>query len=247
MDTIPFASIKVNLDTNARKKYHGIEALAEDIKVNGLINPLTVFQYRKNGQWHSVLRAGFRRYFAIQHIRKHDKKAFREVPVIKRRGNDLDAAFVNLAENIRRQDLTPGEIAERVYALTLEGVSQNEISRRIGLSSAYVSLLMKCKNTLDPKVFAMLVSGEIPVDLALKLTKSSASKQVHAVDRFLTNRNKNGKSAARIANGISRPGVKKLLSVIDEIAESKDESDYWAGVVHGLEFAAGKRKRFGEK
>lgn len=244
MDTVAFAAIEVDPSVNARRKYAGIDKLAEDIKANGLINPLTVFQSKVDGKNRFQLRAGFRRYQAIALIRESDPSAFKQVPVAFKKGNDLDATFVNLAENIRRNDLTPGEIAECVYGLTLQNVSQSDISKRIGLSNTYISSLIRCRTQLDPKVFATLVGGDIPIDIALKMSHLSVKQQLAALDKFLDTKKKNGRSAARDANGMSRPNVKKLVSVIDEIAESKDEDLYWSGVVHGLEFATGKRKNF---
>lgn len=79
-----------------RREYEKIEELAEDIKHNGLINPLTVNQ-------NLVLLAGGRRFAALQTL------GLKECSVCIKETTPLQDREIELSENIQREDLTPAE------------------------------------------------------------------------------------------------------------------------------------------
>lgn len=79
-----------------REDYEKIEELAEDIKHNGLINPLTVNQ-------DMILLAGGRRYAALQHL------GIDQCSICIKQTTPLQDREIELSENIQREDLTPAE------------------------------------------------------------------------------------------------------------------------------------------
>ena len=85
-----------------RKDYGDIEELAISIKEKGLINPITVSTKEGGGY---ILAAGGRRMTALDLLECED------IPcrIYDHPLNDLELLSIELEENIRRKDLTPGE------------------------------------------------------------------------------------------------------------------------------------------
>src|SRR6185437_11111933 len=82
-----------------------IEALAQSIRENGILQPLLVRRDPADpGAWEIV--AGERRWRAAQLARLH------EVPVVARELTDRAALEIALVENVQRQDLLPLEEAD---------------------------------------------------------------------------------------------------------------------------------------
>ena len=255
MPFIPFDKIEVDDESNARKTYKGIRELADGIKSVGLLEPLITLKKNSSGKY--KLRAGYRRHRALSLIRKEDPKLFRQKfqqVEVTFKGEDKESeSLINLTENTQRQDLTPGEIANDVsQRITEKGNTIKKIATAIGFSPTYVSNLIKCRKELHEKAFEEFMSGNLPVDMAIKMAAMPHEKQLAFLKKYLAAKESvNGKQAASKAGRDAateftdgKPTVRKLESVIEEIAESSAEDPYWAGVVHGLEFATGKRKSF---
>lgn len=144
---IEFDRIETDVLPNARTVYSGIEALAQDIHDNGLLQPLIVLEKRASGgrgakgfqlsdgsyTWtRYILVGGFRRYKAIAHIRAHlDKKAFERIAVTLRHGNEDDALFDQLRENVQREDLSPADCAAAIVGMLKRNHTQADVARKL--------------------------------------------------------------------------------------------------------------------
>ena len=101
MSCFQFVDIEsVAIPDRRRRQVKGIEALATAIREAGrLINPVTVTEGM-------VLAAGYRRLMACKSL------GWKEIPVHVIHGEQLDAAIVEIAENLHREELTALERAE---------------------------------------------------------------------------------------------------------------------------------------
>lgn len=129
-----------------------LNELANSIKENGIIQPITVRKRKEGG--YEIL-AGERRWRAAQSAGLH------EVPAIIKTYSDREALQVALIENIQREDLDPIEEAES-YARLIEefSLSQFEAAEKVGKERSSVANALRLLG-LPPEVRTMLSNKEI--------------------------------------------------------------------------------------
>ena len=107
-----------------------IPTLAASIREQGILQPLVV---RRRGDGYELI-IGERRWRASQ-IAGLD-----EVPVVILDASDRQVVEMALVENVQRADLNPMELAEAFRVLVDdEGMTQDEVGRRVGLERSSVS------------------------------------------------------------------------------------------------------------
>jgi len=113
--------------------------LADSIKQRGLLHPIHVRVYnpeqqKATGKKFQIV-AGYRRHMAAQ-INKQST-----IPcVVHEHLSDIDARIMNLDENITRQDLDMVQEANAVKILVGEGLTQDEIGKRLGRSRGWAQV-----------------------------------------------------------------------------------------------------------
>ena len=108
-----------------------LEELANSIRENGIIQPITVRKRKEGG--YEIL-AGERRWRAAQAAGLH------EVPAIIKTMGDREALQVALIENIQREDLDPIEEAESFQRLIEEfSLTQQEAADKVGKERSSVA------------------------------------------------------------------------------------------------------------
>jgi len=243
---LDFDRIEADEAGNARQTYKGIKELAESIRQSGLLEPLVVYERKGKIDRRYILTAGFRRYRAICLIRQTEKKFLDEVPVVVKKGNDTDGQIDNLAENIQREELAPGEIAFGLSRLAT-GIKQADLAKRLGVSSSYVGALLRTWAALDEKGRKAFVAGHLPSDVAA-IAVAKGPEKLAAVVRAASeaaekatdgNGGKAARAAARDA-GRTRPTAKQIAAFIDKNCQQVD-GGYWLGVRRGIEWATGQR------
>ncbi|HKS72666.1 MAG TPA: ParB/RepB/Spo0J family partition protein [Terriglobales bacterium] len=130
----------------------GLDDLAESIRANGVIQPVTV-RPGKDGRY--VLITGERRW-------KASKLAGKEkVPALVRQVSDQQAAEMTVVENLQRQDLNCMDQARAflMLAQTFQ-LTQEAIGERVGLARTSVSNYMRLVK-LPQAVQAHLASGAL--------------------------------------------------------------------------------------
>ncbi len=129
--TLPVNKLFPNPDQPRKAmEEEGLKALAESLKVHGIVQPLVVRE--KDGSFEIV--AGERRWRAAQLV------GITEVPVTFFEGSDQDAMEVSLIENIQREDLSPLEIAQAILDLTSEfSLTQEEVAKKLGWSRVSIT------------------------------------------------------------------------------------------------------------
>jgi ParB family chromosome partitioning protein len=100
-----------------------LQELADSIKKKGILEPLIV---RRREQGYEII-VGERRWRAAQ------KAGLKEVPVIVKEVEGVEALEMSLIENLQRENLNPLEEAEGYQRLVEEfGLSQEEVAARVG-------------------------------------------------------------------------------------------------------------------
>jgi ParB family transcriptional regulator, chromosome partitioning protein len=119
----------------------GILALAESIKLRGVLQPVLV-RPLPGGRFELI--AGERRWRAARAAQ------LETIPAVIRRHDDAASLEVALIENMARQDLNPVEEARACAALVEElGLTREEVGLRVGRSRVAVSNLIRLLDLPD--------------------------------------------------------------------------------------------------
>jgi ParB family chromosome partitioning protein len=130
-----------------------LQELVESIRERGIIQPLIV---RKVGDKYELI-AGERRWRAARELH------LAEAPAIIRQASDREVLELALIENLQREDLNPIEEAGAYERLHRDfGLTQDEISRRVGKSRASIANAMRLLD-LEQDAQALLKQGRISV------------------------------------------------------------------------------------
>lgn len=152
-----------------------LEALAQSIKENGLIQPIIVTK-SQSGRYTIV--AGERRWRAAK------LAGLSEVSVIVKEYTDKTVNEVALIENLQREDLNPIEEALGYKNLCdVYKMTQEEISQKVGKSRSAVANSMRLL-TLGDTIQKHLINGEISEGHA----RAALSLEEEEMREFLINR-----------------------------------------------------------
>ena len=123
-----------------------LEELAQSIRENGVITPITL---RKTGDTYQII-AGERRWRASRMAGLH------EIPAIVLDVDEQTGYALALIENLQREDLNPREEAEGYRRLIQElGLTQEQAAQRVGVSRPAVANALRLLN-LPVSVSALL-------------------------------------------------------------------------------------------
>lgn len=218
-------SLKTQEGFNARVDYGDIDALKNSIVENGVQKPLKV---RKDEQGNFGVIDGHRRMTAIQ-------KALEEgaevglVPVVTadKHSNEEDDIFDIFIQNDGKplSDLEKGEVFKR---LTQKGYEVNEIAKRVGISQAKVSQVLKLA-AAPKKVKDHVKAGRIaPSTVIQLLQKQSEEKAVEKIEEAVKGVEKEeekekeseSKGASK-SKGSSKKGGKKKRATKKDVTGEK--------------------------
>ena len=137
-----------------RKEFGGeaLIALAESIKVRGILQPLVV-RPLPGGEYELI--AGERR------LRAAKMAGLEQVPALVRDTDESDRLELALIENMAREDLNPVEEARACATLVEDlGITKEELGRRLGRSRVAISNLIRLLS-LPEDGLAFIESGEL--------------------------------------------------------------------------------------
>jgi len=191
---IPIDRISVN-PNQPRKAFNdrSLDELTRSVREHGIVQPVV------------VSRAGDNRYRLVageRRLRAAQKAGLHSIPaVIKDLLPDGEALQIALIENIQREDLNPIEEANAYHQLHDEfGLTQEEISRRVGKERSTVANLLRLLK-LPEKVKELLASGQLSMGHARALlSMESAKKQQQLADRIVKS-NLNVRQTELLASG----------------------------------------------
>jgi ParB family transcriptional regulator, chromosome partitioning protein len=131
-----------------------LEALAQSIAAQGVLQPLVVRPHRDRPGEYEIL-AGERRWRAAQRAKLH------EVPVVLRDVADRDALEFALVENVQREDLNALEEADGYQRLIAEfNYTQDALAQRVGKSRSHVANTLRLL-ALPDEAKAMVADGRL--------------------------------------------------------------------------------------
>lgn len=149
---LPVNKIDVN-KAQPRKTFNKetIEALAQSIKENGMLQPITV---QKTGDRYEII-AGERRYRAVRLLELDT------IPAIIKELSPQKVCQLALIENLQREDLNPIEAAAAIKALMEDfNLTQQEVSEKIGTSRPNIANALRLLK-LPEQVQALIMEGKI--------------------------------------------------------------------------------------
>ena len=174
--TVRLSEIEPNR-SQPRKNFDetAISALAESIRIHGILQPLLVRPLAFGGY---QIVAGERRWRAARML------GLDEVPVIVRDFSDLETAQIALIENLQREDLNPVEEALGFQKLQDDfGMKQDEISKTVGRSRSAVANSLRLLK-LPEEVKELLIDGSITAGHARALLGfSDTAAMINAAHR----------------------------------------------------------------
>lgn len=180
-----------------------IEALANSIKENGLIQPIIITP-SKGGMYKIV--AGERRW------RAGKKAGLKEIPAVVRDYSDEQVAEIALIENLQREDLNPIEEAIGYKVLLEEfNLTQELIGKRIGKSRSAVANSLRLLS-LEEQIQKLLVSGEISSGHARAILSVEDNDLRLALSKRIIEDNLNVRQAEALAKQLQKkPAAKKTV------------------------------------
>jgi len=160
IQSIALAKIRPNPD-QPRKRFDPatLAELAESIRENGLLQPITV---TPRGDSYLIV-AGERRYHACELLDLETISAIVEVL------DDHEVLRLALIENVQREDMNLVETAHGYKALIDDGYSEEEVARLVGKSAGMVHYYLRLTNlaeNIQQAVIAGAASPQIAWDLA---------------------------------------------------------------------------------
>ncbi|WP_027717098.1 ParB/RepB/Spo0J family partition protein [Desulfovirgula thermocuniculi] len=202
-----------------------IAELAASIKEHGVVQPILV---RPVGDGKYEIIAGERRWRACCRL------GMEYIPAIVRGCGELEASALSLIENVQREDLNPVEEAKAYRQLLQEfGLTQEEVSRLVGKSRAYVANAVRLLG-LPPEVQDMLAEGKLTAGHARALlVLEDAGRQI-AVAREALNKGLTVRETEELVRKLCGEGAAEKRR---ERKRSREERD---PQVDGFEAALGK-------
>jgi ParB family chromosome partitioning protein len=211
-----------------------IQAMADDILANGIMNPLIVTQ-EETGTYQ--VKAGFQRHAALVTLLESGKiDGNYQVPV-RVLLDPEKAQDVNEAENIVRNSLGVMDLAYIARRHQEAGMTTRQIGEKMGKSNNWVSTMIRF-TTLPKPMQDKIQTGDIPVKLARVLTMAeSEEEQGKILARFEAGMsaneieqtkqsesdNKRKKKKGEEAAGSKGLSAKKAIILLEEAMEEEEE------------------------
>lgn len=162
--SIPMDKINIS-DLNVRKTdiYKDIDDLAENIRKNGLLQPILVVQERDSYQ----LLIGQRRYLAVK------KLGWKEIPaMVLGKIDPIRATIMSMSENIHRKELPYRDMVEACDKLYERYHNINLIAEELGVSPETVQTYLAHRLVPEP-IKKMVEEKKISRQDALKVTNAT--------------------------------------------------------------------------
>jgi ParB/RepB/Spo0J family partition protein len=126
---ISVKDISIVQNSRTRTDKSDISLLMKDIKQNGLLHPIGV--YEKDSKY--LLLYGSRRLMAYK------KLGYTKISAnILDEPTEQELLFINTSENLHREDLKPHELGRICLILNKQGLNKKEIATRLGLTEGKV-------------------------------------------------------------------------------------------------------------
>lgn len=171
----------------------GVEALADDIKLNGLLQ-FPLVRYMPGGKY--MIISGHRRVAAIRLLAEEDPEQWKMIPVILDPDKDDTSAHIKLiSANAVNRELSQGEIMKqtlKMYSLLTEqkkkenlpGRARDMVAKKLNMSAGAVGEYMTIEQNLIFYLKQDFLKGELSKAVAVELSKLATADQMNWLDRI---------------------------------------------------------------
>ena len=198
--TVPVNEIDVN--PNQPRKYFNkteLEYLAQSIKENGLLQPLTV-RMKTDGRYELI--AGERR------LRACKLANISEVKVILVEKNEEESSVLAIIENIQRCDLNCIEEAIALQKLMKHyGYTQDELARKLGKAQSTIANKLRILKLSD-KVLKLAIQYDLcerQIRALLRLSEDKREAAVEHIHKYMLNVGSTEKYIDRLISNENKP------------------------------------------
>lgn len=204
-----------------------IKELAESIKENGLINPITLRE--KDGKYQII--SGERRFRAFKFLERNKVPA-----LVLKNIADSKMLELTLVENIQRADLNPIEIARSFKKLIYDlNIKQEELAKRVGKSRSAVSNSMRILD-LSENIQNLILEGKITEGHARAILSLQNERERESFAKLIIEKNYSVRECERIVKEMKEkkesisneketrkkdPNIKKLENDLEKIFSTK--------------------------
>lgn len=240
---IPLDNITIDPKFNVREDYGDINELAKNIAENGQ-NIAGIIRY-EDGK--AILVDGHRRFKAINLANKKYKADIPNFKCVKEeRGANEESRIICMLSTSLGKPLTPLEQAAAIKRLIDYGYKQTEIAKKLGKTVPAVSALLAL-NSASHELRTAVKEKKISSSAAKVLAKTSSSKQKDVLKKHKDKKTIKVTDVEKDVNGtpsmISSKSIKEKIKIVEEkIKSDKNQGEYWATVIYGMEVALGIRK-----
>lgn len=208
--------------------------LANDIRDNGLLQPITVHPYTRGTYQYRII-MGHRRYAANKMAGNSTIKA-----IIKEAADERTIRYLNLSENVNRKDLNIVQEAKAVNKLVALGETQDDIAARLNQSRGWVQIriaLMELPDEIQKDAAAGLLRAVDIRDLArLKSHSMQMAKARELKDQLLLGKRKR-KDVTKTEN-LKQPRSRQAIFDMQELIYDQFDGNNLA--TKALAWAAGE-------
>lgn len=223
IEMIPISRITV-LNPRARNKRQHRE-IVNNIETIGLKRPITVSKHDGPGGPRYDLVCGEGRLEAFQMLGQT------EIPAVVIEASESECLVMSLVENIARRVQRPIDVMNEIGALRKRGYTEAEISRKIGITSGWVSMIVTLLERGEERLLSAVETGLIPISLAMEISRAESEeaqnllldayetgklrgKKLASVRRLLDLRMR-GRSKSMTSGKFGRKGTNRKLTAGD--------------------------------
>jgi ParB/RepB/Spo0J family partition protein len=234
---IELSKIKVINNFNARQDFGDLEELAEQIRENGLLEPISVIPFSENGEETYMLVNGERRYRAMKLLEEKGVDVG-EVPARMLSFGETDDPRAAQAEMYIQQyvrnaskGFTDYENALLFKKLFDAGKSKSEIAKALGKNNGVITYYLNIFDW-DPRVQDMIKNGEIGIMNCHRVFKANREKygDEKYVEKATEELLRIHEKALAKASEESGEKVKATLKDADLFGHVKETKDFIAGM-----------------
>ena len=165
IEMIPIDQIQVLNPRTRNARTH--REIIENIGMIGLKRPITVSRRDDDGGMAKYdLVCGQGRLEAFQQL------GHRAIPAFVVAAAQERCLVMSLVENIARRQHTPIELMQEIASLNQRGYDDERIAEKLGISEAWVGMVLRLLERGEERLVAAVETGLIPISLAVIISRS---------------------------------------------------------------------------
>ena len=90
--------------------------------------------------------------------------------------SESECLVMSLVENIARRVQRPIDVMNEIGALRKRGYSEAEISRKIGVTSSWVSMIVSLLERGEERLLSAVETGLVPISLAMEISRAESEE-----------------------------------------------------------------------